>query len=239
VIRLIAAELRRAWSRRLLRVFALVGAGAALVFAPQARIAYGEIPAVVMGISVTGIIGSWLLGASLVGAEWHTGSMTTLLTWEPRRLRVLVVKLLVAALAGAVFAIVLGSLFALLLAAGAHGPREGWIGHTAGALARISAVTALAAVLGGSLATIGRSTAASMGVGFAYIAVIESLIRGYRPSFARYLLVDNIVTWIAGHDPGFGLSRPLTLSGAATVLVSYGVGLALLAWLSFRERDVT
>jgi hypothetical protein len=31
----------------------------------------------------------WMLGASAIGADWHAGHVTTILTWEPRRGRVL------------------------------------------------------------------------------------------------------------------------------------------------------
>ena len=38
------------------------------------------------------VAAAWLLAASFVGAEWHAGTMGTLLTWEPRRLYVLGAK---------------------------------------------------------------------------------------------------------------------------------------------------
>src|SRR6266550_2935277 len=38
------------------------------------------------------------LAASLGGADWSAGTMTTLLTWEPRRVRVLLVRAVVVAL---------------------------------------------------------------------------------------------------------------------------------------------
>jgi hypothetical protein len=44
------------------------------------------------------------LAASLGGADWSAGTMTTLLTWEPRRIRVLLVRALVVA---AVYVVVL------------------------------------------------------------------------------------------------------------------------------------
>ena len=36
------------------------------------------------------VVGALFAGASVAGAEWRAGSMTTLLTWEPRRVRVIV-----------------------------------------------------------------------------------------------------------------------------------------------------
>ena len=38
------------------------------------------------------------LAASLGGADWSAGTMTTLLTWEPRRIRVLLIRAIVVAL---------------------------------------------------------------------------------------------------------------------------------------------
>ena len=53
---------------------------------------------VVRGLSPLGVVLAGVLGATFVGAEWHTGSMATTLTWEPRRIRLWAGK----ALAGAV-----------------------------------------------------------------------------------------------------------------------------------------
>src|SRR5207248_1554606 len=38
-----------------------------------------------------------VLGATLIGAEWHAGTITTELTWEPRRARLHLAKVLAAA----------------------------------------------------------------------------------------------------------------------------------------------
>src|SRR4029079_2286732 len=40
-----------------------------------------------------------IIGASYVGAEWSTGGMMNLLTWQPRRMRVLSTKMLTLAVA--------------------------------------------------------------------------------------------------------------------------------------------
>src|SRR5439155_2452759 len=47
------------------------------------------------GTTVPLVLLAWVLSASFIGAEWHAGTVTTLLTWEPRRIRVLVAKVAV------------------------------------------------------------------------------------------------------------------------------------------------
>ncbi len=49
------------------------------------------------------------------------------------------------------------------------------------AMLRTSLVTSLAAMLGVALATLGRNTAFALGAVFAWVAVVEGLIRGLRP----------------------------------------------------------
>ena len=44
-----------------------------------------------------------LLGATLAGADWTAGTMGTLLTWEPRRVRVHLVRVLVTVVVVLVF----------------------------------------------------------------------------------------------------------------------------------------
>ena len=51
---------------------------------------------VLQGVSGALAVVGWALGASLVGAEFASRSMTTLLTWEPRRGRVFVAKAVAA-----------------------------------------------------------------------------------------------------------------------------------------------
>ena len=55
-----------------------------------------DIGELLRGTSINIIVIGWLVGASLAGAEWAAGTMTTLLAWEPRRIRVLLAKLVAA-----------------------------------------------------------------------------------------------------------------------------------------------
>ena len=103
-------------------------------------------------------------------------------------------------------------------------------------MARSSALAALAAVLGFSLATIGRNTAAALGVGFAYLAVVESLVRGFKPLWADWLVGDNVALFIVGPADVTHLTH--SQAAAGLLLLGYGAIVAVLALAVFRRREV-
>ena len=70
---------------------------------------------VLQGVSGALAVIAWGLGASLVGAEFASRSMTTLLTWETRRGRVFVAKAVAAVVALTVFALVVLVLVSLAM----------------------------------------------------------------------------------------------------------------------------
>lgn len=186
-----------------------------------------------------------LLGASFVGAEWHAGTMTTLLTWEPRRVRVIAAKLAVSAGLAFVGYLALQTLLGLALtpAAAIRGSTEGvdgaWLWGVAAFLLRGAAVAAIAATLGGSLAFIGRNTAAALGVLFGYIAILEPLLRGLRPGWERWFLFGNLGTFLVGNSGDSGQFSPRSGLSAGLVIGLYAIGIAAIAVASFRTRDVT
>jgi hypothetical protein len=105
------------------------------------------------------------------------------------------------------------------------------------AMTRISLLTAMAAVLGVALATIGRNTAFALVAIFAWVAAIESLVRGIEPSLQQYLWSENIAivfTWGQLGSEDFARSPALAL---ATVALYTGVIVAISA-LTFRSRDI-
>jgi ABC-2 type transport system permease protein len=214
-------------------------------YLPQNAFDVNDIGDILRGTSVTLIVVGWLLGASLAGAEWAAGTMTTLLTWEPRRLRVLFAKL-VAAIATVltltllIQAIFVGALWLLAATRGVNIPDPGLWHGIVGSILRVSAISSVAGVFGLAIAVITRSVTAAMASGFVYLAVIEGLIRGYKPGLAQYLVGDNAIAWITGRpfttsDP----SHPVTLVHAVVVLSIYAVILTAAAAVSFRSRDVT
>jgi ABC-type transport system involved in multi-copper enzyme maturation permease subunit len=207
------------------------------------RFHLARLPDIFLGTSVPAIILAWVLAASFLGAEWHSGNMTTWLTWEPRRTRVLVAKA-VAAMAtafGLVVALQLLLGVALLPAAIFRGSLSGvdssWAVEVAGALARGAAAAALMALLGLSLASLGRNTAAALGAGFVYLAVVENLVRGLRPQWMPWLLTENTARFVVAGPAGLSIGR--TPIESALVVAAYAAALFLAALVAFRTRDVT
>jgi ABC-2 type transport system permease protein len=203
-----------------------------------------DLPAIVQGVSLITIVGGWILGASLVGAEWAAGTITTFLTWEPRRLRVLAGKLFAAMVLVLVLSLALLSLFAaamwlVALTRGSTVVEQGFLRSLGGSILRSSLLSAGAGVLGASIAMIARNAAASMASGFVYLGVVEALIRGFKPSLARWLIGNNGLIVVTGKDPGLDpISDHVSLAAASITLLAYATALVVLAGISFRARDV-
>ena len=199
------------------------------------------LPDTFLGTSLVLVVAAWLVGASFIGAEWHTGNITTVLTWEPRRLRLLIAKLCACLIVVSVVALVLHVLLALALlpAAAFRGSTSGFdLGETSAVVLRVIALADIGAVLGFALAAIGRNTAAALGAGFAYIAIVENVVRAWKPNWSRWLITDNAIFFVSGDPPIFEFGdRGVT--GAGALLAAYALGLFVLAAALFRARDVT
>jgi len=257
---LISIELRRALARplvHLLIALALLGTAIAgvVVFiqtgkpsssAPVNLVALwptnGEDP-ILLVTSLFLAIGALFAGASVAGAEWRTGSIVTFLTWEPRRVRVATARVMAAGLAAAMIGLVLQAVFslALLPALLAHGSTAGadatWFWGLLGGVARSAVLTGLAAMLGASLAMIGRNTAVALGSAFVYLNVIEGVVRAWKPWAGRWLISENVALFLtARRVDGLPFTRS-TLTAAITVVLYVGAVTAL-ATLLFRRRDV-
>jgi ABC-2 type transport system permease protein len=202
-----------------------------------------SLPDVLQNSAFLVVIGGLLLGASFVGAEWHAGTMTTLLTWEPRRLRVLAAKAIVTAVCVFVLMVALLAVFSAVLAlvAATRGITSGLGDHflrsLAGTVLRIAACATAGSLVGLGIAMVARSTAAAIGIGFAYLGIVEGLIRGLRPGWQHYLLADNIAVVITGGDQGI-MRTSVTLTRAAVTVAVWAAVLVSAAALSFRARDV-
>jgi hypothetical protein len=265
---LVVTEMRRALHRRLVWVLvgsaiALLLVSAAIVFVDSAdgltlaqRSGAEAHPAVmaswwhpdaeegwIVGGAFFLLIGGMIGGASVAGAEWRFGTVAPLLTWEPRRARLLTARLTAAAILAAAIAFALQVLSLLLLAPAValHGTAAGtdldwWVGLGA-AMVRVSLLTALAAVLGLAIANLGRNTTAALATICGWLLVVEGLIRTLRPGWSLHLLSENIavvLTWapldgqVASHSPVRAL---VTLA----VYAALPVGAALVV---FRRRDL-
>jgi hypothetical protein len=151
-----------------------------------------------IGFAVAGSALALVLGATWIGAEWSTRSLVSLLFWEPRRVRVMAVKLAVLALGAALLGILLQAAWlatASILDATAGDGRalpDGFWGDLLGTQARGVLLTVLAAVGGFGLTSLVRNTGAALGIGFVYFAVVETAVAILRPAWQPWLLTSSI-----------------------------------------------
>lgn len=214
---------------------------------PQDEYTLSGLTDTLRGTSFILLVLGLVIGASAVGADWQTGSMATLLVWEPRRIRVLAVRAIVVGVAVFLLALVLqGALAGLLaLVANTRGSTVGTGGDftrtVVGVMARIAVMTAILALIAVAISTIGRTTAASLGVVFVYLALVESLLHVLIPRITPWLLSVNTAIFVDGRAQDVGDSQPVHLTpGHATVIVvAYAVILLAAAGAFFRTRDVS
>jgi hypothetical protein len=207
---------------------------------PQMRLA--DLPSILRGISFIAILIGLVIGASSVGASWQAGTMTTILAWEPRRVRVALVRAgVVALLVVALVAILLGVFVGLFSIAtslrGLTTTSGGWGSEVLQVVARVSMLAGAASVIGGAIAMVGRNTAAALGGVFVYLTVFEGVLRGLRPGLGWFLLGDNIATVLSPDGLRIQGSLLTPARGATTVAV-YVVVLLTVSTVSFRMRDV-
>lgn len=195
------------------------------------------------GTSIPLIILGLAFGASFIGAEWHHGTITPLLTWEPRRVLVLVAKALAVAIGVVIAALAIQTILGLKLwfVAAVRGTTEGadlaWFAETAGVAVRGAIIAGLMAVLGFAIGSIARNTTVALIIGFVYFAVAESVLRGLKPGWQPWLIGDNAAAFVIGDTAEmFGLFR--SPGGALMVVVGYAVLALALAASWFTARDV-
>lgn len=212
-----------------------------------------SMPDVFQGLGIFSLILGMVAGASFMGAEWGTGSMTILLTWEPRRGRVLVAKFLACAIAVAVVTAVVLSVVALLfipvamLRGTMSGADRSFWWTSAGTVSRDVGLAVFGTGLGVGLATLFRNTAGAIGAAFFYGAILDPLLGLWRDSVLReWLLQYNIARFVGfpvpvpNRDP-FAPEAVATLSATrpGVLLMVYAAALLTLAYAAFRSRDVT
>ena len=188
-------------------------------------------------------VGAAIGGASVAGAEWRAGTVTTVLTWEPSRLRLHAARTASAAILAFVIGIALEVAFlaSVLPAVLLHGTTEGtdaawWIGLVA-AMARIALVTAIVAVLALNVATLGRNTSAALVAIAAWAFVVERTVAAVRPGLARFMIGENVATVVPWTPlTGVEFDRPPVV--ALATLVAYLAVIVAIATVSFAKRDV-
>jgi len=224
--------------------------------APAANMRLSDLALVTEHTGTFTILLGVAIAASLGGADWTAGTMTTLLTWEPRRIRVLLTRALVVVVVVSAVTIVLQALLigafgvGVALRGTSLGTPPDEVRHAFEAAFRISAVAAAFGLVALAIATVGRSTVAALGVLFGYLVLFEGVIAGFRPSIQDRLLV-RAGSVIVGQQPIYDMSgetsfvtgvsqQPILLGihEAWVVLAFYVLALVGLALLVFRARDV-
>ncbi len=215
-------------------------------FAPDVGLRLDDLDDLVLAAGFIAVLIGLVIGASMVGAAWQSGTITTTLTWEPRRIRWFVARLVVIAVGSALVALILFVIHAAALGLatvlrGTTATTTPWLADTALTILRVSATAGGMAVIGGAVAMIGRHTAAALGAVFVYVAVLESIVRGLRPAMGRFLLGDNLTTAMTAHTLSVQqgeASYLLTPQRGAAVIGVYVIVLSAAALVALRVRDV-
>ena len=199
-----------------------------------------EIGEVLRPLGALLILTAFMLGASAIGADWHAGFVATLLTWESRRARVAMAKIVALGLVVMLGATAWqGALTALLSLVGEES--RDWLGPALGLIVRVGAVAAGSSVLGFALALAGRGTAAALAAGAAYVLVLESVLSSYFKPLRPWLALNNAIVFVKGQfEGGPGGDVPgRTVAAAALILACY-LGVVVAGALAvFQRRDVT
>ncbi len=185
-----------------------------------------------------------VIGASAVGAEYRAGTVGTILTWEPRRVRLLAARLAAAAIVAMVFFLVVHAAFIGAWALGvAINGRSG--GADAGfwrdlllLLGRATLLAGALAVVSGAVTTLVKNTGGAMGIWFGYLIAVEGILRGQVDSAIPWFLTINVgafYAWETVAQNGQSVSAgPAGLRVALYVVLLGGAALAV-----FQRRDVT
>lgn len=185
-----------------------------------------------------------VIGASAVGAEYRAGTVTTILTWEPRRVRLLIVRLAATALVAMAFFLIVHLVVVGGWALGAsirgetRGADVAFWGELATVLARATLLAGVLAVLSGAIATVGRNTAAAMGVWFGYLIVVEAIVRGRLENLVPWFLTGNAGAFFAW-EPVRQNGHVITAGSGAARMALYFVLIGGAAVAVFARRDVT
>lgn len=197
------------------------------------------------------------IAATAVGADFRAGTIGTILAWEPRRIRVAVVRLTALAVVAAAFTGVILGIFSGTWALGAAlrgttGVESGFWSGLAQLVARCAAGAALLAVLTGAVAFLTRNTVGAMFAWFGYLVAVEGVLASRVDGLRVSLLLTNFGAFVSGVAVETGGRQRVTAGGLFTVdryfampgpgalrVLVVVVAAAALAVLMFRRRDVT
>lgn len=258
MIALVRAELWRLTSRRLFRALALLAGIAVVVVGVWIFASSGSARDFVYesdlhsGFRIAASIiftTAVVVGASAVGAEWSVGVMTTLLTWEPRRGRLMAAKG-IAVVGGVVLAtLAIFALIALVLipTGSLRGTMDGltasWWRSTFGLASRGLAAAALGTALGIGLANVMRTSAGPIASWLIFQFVVAPVVAVFwRPSLYRWFPDGNVQLLLGGFEDstinGVALIPSSSSVRGGLVLAAYAGVMLVGGFVAFRTRDV-
>ena len=258
MIALLRAEIWRVASRRLFRVLLVLAAIAVVVVGVGVFASSGSArdfayaTALHSGIRIAASISftaSVVVGASAVGADWGAGLMTTLLTWEPRRARLMTAKALAAVLVVVFATLAVFLLIAVVLipSGTARGSMDGltgtWWRSTFGLSARGLAAATLGTSLGVGLANVMRTAAGPIAAWMIFQFVGAPIVAFFwRPSLYRWFPDGNVQLLLGGFEES-SINGTLLIPSSSSVrgglvLAAYAGVMLAAGFVSFRARDV-
>ena len=214
----------------------------------------GKVSSLLLAMSVYVFILVVGVAATAVGGDYRAGTMGTILTWEPRRTRVALVRI------GAVIIVALGlyvvtmgvfvggwALGAALRGSTSDLPVDFWA-ETASSFGRAALGSVLLAAITAGLAFVTRGTVGAVMTWLGYLIGVEAVLGQRVRPLQPGLLLGNFIAFVQGSDVHFpseyradGIQIPRFAQpgpGGLRVLVIV-VAVAGLGVLAFRRRDVT
>lgn len=197
------------------------------------------------------------MGSTAVAAEFAHRTMGSLLTFEPRRTRVFVAKVLAPAIAS--LPLVVTGLVLVLVGTPAvfrwwgldGGVTTGeWtaLGWTA---LRVLAITMLAGALGAAAAFVLKHSGLVLGLLVGYLVLVEGIFANMAGSLSRLTLTRNIAAWVehgtqwstwpancAAFEDCQEVVHRLSFTHGVLVLTGLLAAVVLLGWAMFRRADL-
>lgn len=250
-MRLLASELRKLRTIRtpyvLLLGTAVISGSAAAGFVGSGSVDRADDdPALALGQGASfGTLFVAVLGILIVTNEYRHGTIMTTFLAEPHRVRVLLAKLVAAAIAGVVFAVTALAATAAVALPWLAGRGESLQldGQVLEAVGRSLLAFGLTAVFGAAVGAIVQSQVGAIVGWFIWIFVVESLVTvlsgllltevGEPDPVSKFLPGSSLGGIVGGEGSEFVLAG----GGAAMLAVGYAIVLSLLGALSMTRRD--
>lgn len=195
---------------------------------------------------IVGVV-ALVLFAQNVGSEYGQGTLKVLFSREPRRIRVLIGKLValsLLAVAAILAAFLLQTLAAYAVAAGQGIDTSAWMTAAASTeglllLLRVCGSAIIWGVMGAFLAVVLRTSAAAIGIGIGYTILIEPILAFALKGATKWLpgqALQSFTAWGTSTNPQITLLPP----ELATIMVAiYGIAFAAAAAFLLVQRDVS